>query len=74
MALARDVDLLIHDAQYTAEELPALAYQGHSCRSTRSHWRTKPVLARYACSIILPGAPTPRSMRSRLASRRLRFP
>jgi phosphoribosyl 1,2-cyclic phosphodiesterase len=31
VALARDVDLLIHDAQYTAEELPALAYQGHSC-------------------------------------------
>jgi phosphoribosyl 1,2-cyclic phosphodiesterase len=31
LALARDVDLLIHDAQYTAEELPALAYQGHSC-------------------------------------------
>ena len=31
VALARDADLLIHDAQYTAEELPALAYQGHSC-------------------------------------------
>jgi phosphoribosyl 1,2-cyclic phosphodiesterase len=31
VALARDVDLLIHDAQYTAGELPALAYLGHSC-------------------------------------------
>jgi ribonuclease BN (tRNA processing enzyme) len=31
VALARDVDLLIHDAQFTAEELPALAYLGHSC-------------------------------------------
>ncbi len=31
VTLARDVDLLIHDAQYTAEELPALAYMGHSC-------------------------------------------
>jgi phosphoribosyl 1,2-cyclic phosphodiesterase len=31
VALSRDVDLLIHDAQYTAEELPAFAYQGHSC-------------------------------------------
>ena len=31
LALAADVDLLIHDAQYTAEELPVLAYLGHSC-------------------------------------------
>jgi phosphoribosyl 1,2-cyclic phosphodiesterase len=31
IALARDVDLLIHDAQYTVEELAALAYLGHSC-------------------------------------------
>jgi len=31
VALARDVDLLIHDTQYTAEELPTVAYQGHSC-------------------------------------------
>lgn len=31
MALAKDVDLLIHDAQYTVEELPALAHFGHSC-------------------------------------------
>ncbi len=31
LALARDVDLLIHDAQYTVDELPALAYLGHSC-------------------------------------------
>jgi phosphoribosyl 1,2-cyclic phosphodiesterase len=31
MALAMDVDLLIHDAQYTTAELPALAYMGHSC-------------------------------------------
>jgi ribonuclease BN (tRNA processing enzyme) len=31
VTLARDVDLLIHDAQYTVEELPALAYLGHSC-------------------------------------------
>jgi ribonuclease BN (tRNA processing enzyme) len=31
VALAQDVDLLIHDAQYTAGELPALAYLGHSC-------------------------------------------
>jgi phosphoribosyl 1,2-cyclic phosphodiesterase len=31
VALAKDVDLLIHDAQYTVEELPALAYLGHSC-------------------------------------------
>lgn len=31
VALARDVDLMIHDAQYTTEELPALAYLGHSC-------------------------------------------
>jgi len=29
--LAAGVDLLIHDAQYTAEELPRLAYFGHSC-------------------------------------------
>jgi ribonuclease BN (tRNA processing enzyme) len=29
--LAAGVDLLIHDAQYTAEELPRLAYLGHSC-------------------------------------------
>ena len=31
VALARNVDLLIHDAQYSADELPALAYLGHSC-------------------------------------------
>jgi phosphoribosyl 1,2-cyclic phosphodiesterase len=31
VALAQDVDLLVHDAQYTAGELPALAYLGHSC-------------------------------------------
>jgi len=31
VALAGEVDLLIHDAQYTAGELPALAYLGHSC-------------------------------------------
>ncbi len=31
LALAAGVDLLIHDAQYTAEELPSLAYFGHSC-------------------------------------------
>lgn len=31
VALASDVDLLIHDAQYTVEELPAHAYLGHSC-------------------------------------------
>lgn len=31
VTLARDVDLLIHDAQYSAEELPVLAYLGHSC-------------------------------------------
>ena len=31
VALAQDVDLLIHDAQYTGGELPALAYLGHSC-------------------------------------------
>jgi ribonuclease BN (tRNA processing enzyme) len=31
VGLARDVDLLIHDAQYTVGELPALAYLGHSC-------------------------------------------
>lgn len=29
--LAAGVDLLIHDAQYTADELPSLAYLGHSC-------------------------------------------
>jgi phosphoribosyl 1,2-cyclic phosphodiesterase len=31
MELAAGVDILIHDAQYTAEELPRLAYLGHSC-------------------------------------------
>ncbi len=31
MDLAAGVDLLIHDAQYTAAELPELAYLGHSC-------------------------------------------
>ena len=31
VALARNVDLLIHDAQYSADELPTLAYLGHSC-------------------------------------------
>jgi ribonuclease BN (tRNA processing enzyme) len=31
VALAQDVDLLIHDAQYTGGELPALAFLGHSC-------------------------------------------
>ena len=31
LALARDVDLLIHDAQYLVEELPELAPMGHSC-------------------------------------------
>jgi ribonuclease BN (tRNA processing enzyme) len=31
VALARNADLLIHDAQYSAEEFPALAYLGHSC-------------------------------------------
>ena len=29
--LAAGVDILIHDAQYTAEELQRLAYLGHSC-------------------------------------------
>jgi ribonuclease BN (tRNA processing enzyme) len=31
IALAEDVDLLIHDSQCTREELPALEYLGHSC-------------------------------------------
>jgi len=31
IALARDADVLVHDAQYCAEELPAKAYLGHSC-------------------------------------------
>lgn len=31
VALAKDVDVLIHDAQFLAEELPAQAYLGHSC-------------------------------------------
>jgi phosphoribosyl 1,2-cyclic phosphodiesterase len=31
MELAADVDMLIHDAQYTADELPRLANFGHSC-------------------------------------------
>jgi phosphoribosyl 1,2-cyclic phosphodiesterase len=31
VTLASNVDLLIHDAQYTAEELPELGYMGHSC-------------------------------------------
>jgi phosphoribosyl 1,2-cyclic phosphodiesterase len=31
VALATNVDLLIHDAQYSADELPALAHLGHSC-------------------------------------------
>lgn len=30
LALAADVDLLIHDAQHTPEELPELAFLGHS--------------------------------------------
>lgn len=30
MALAENVDLLIHDSQYTAEELPARGFYGHS--------------------------------------------
>jgi ribonuclease BN (tRNA processing enzyme) len=30
LELARDVDVLIHDAQYTAEELPVRASFGHS--------------------------------------------
>ncbi len=30
MALARDADVLIHDAQHTAEEFPAVAYLGHA--------------------------------------------
>jgi phosphoribosyl 1,2-cyclic phosphodiesterase len=30
MALADDVDVLLHDAQYTAEELPARGHFGHS--------------------------------------------
>ena len=30
LALARNVDVLVHDAQYTAEELPARAGYGHS--------------------------------------------
>src|SRR5215469_14819198 len=29
--LARGVDLLIHDAQFTVQELPRLAWLGHSC-------------------------------------------
>jgi phosphoribosyl 1,2-cyclic phosphodiesterase len=31
LRLARDADLLVHDAQYTDQELPARAYFGHSC-------------------------------------------
>lgn len=31
LELAAGVDLLIHDAQYTADEQPRLAYLGHSC-------------------------------------------
>jgi phosphoribosyl 1,2-cyclic phosphodiesterase len=31
LALARNVDLLIHDAQLLATELPRLSYLGHSC-------------------------------------------
>lgn len=31
LELAGGADLLIHDAQYTAEELPRLANRGHSC-------------------------------------------
>jgi ribonuclease BN (tRNA processing enzyme) len=31
LALARDVDVLVHDAQYCLDELPDRAYLGHSC-------------------------------------------
>lgn len=31
LRLARDVDVLVHDAQYSTAELPALSYLGHSC-------------------------------------------
>jgi ribonuclease BN (tRNA processing enzyme) len=31
LALAKDVDILVHDAQYRAEELATLAQLGHSC-------------------------------------------
>jgi ribonuclease BN (tRNA processing enzyme) len=31
ISLAKDADVLVHDAQYCAEELPAKAYLGHSC-------------------------------------------
>src|SRR5215472_1298793 len=31
IALARDANVLVHDAQYCAQELPAKAYLGHSC-------------------------------------------
>jgi phosphoribosyl 1,2-cyclic phosphodiesterase len=37
MALASGVDLLIHDAQYTAEELPAKALFGHSAADYPVH-------------------------------------
>ncbi|TML36938.1 MAG: hypothetical protein E6G27_18320 [Actinobacteria bacterium] len=31
LALARDTDMLIHDAQHVADEFPAKAFLGHSC-------------------------------------------
>jgi hypothetical protein len=60
--LASDVDLLIHDAQHTAAELPRLAYLGHSAAEYRGRARTA-VPGRHA------GAVPPRPMADRRRDR-----
>jgi ribonuclease BN (tRNA processing enzyme) len=72
LALTHGADLLVHDCQHTAAELPRLGFLGHSALSTRSRWRSAPALGNSRCSITTRGAPMPKSTPSWRSTRRRR--
>ena len=64
MDLCRGVDLVIHDAQYTASELPFRVHYGHSAADYAVALARRAARAGCCCSTTIPNAPTPRSPRS----------
>ena len=63
MALADGADLLVHDAQLLAEELPAEAAFGHAAAEYAFASRCWPARGGWRCSTTSPPAPTPSSTR-----------
>ena len=68
LALAADVDVLVHDAQHTAAELPGRAPGATRPSTTRCAWPSWPAPGRSCSSTTTPPAPTPSSTPSSPAS------